>query len=79
MTESNDELIEKFLVLPYKNKAVLSFYDDTKNGIYEMKKAYIANKTKGTELAGLCNYRHRFTGIRWLDDFDFVSFLNGCI
>lgn len=71
--DEKDEFIQSFLKLPYK-KAVLSLVKHPQSpDVYYMK------GSDGIEIAklnGLCGYRSKFSSKRYLDDFDFVSWLN---
>ena len=53
----------------------------TDNGEYNnIKSAYHISGTEKVENEGvidLCMYKSKFTGRRWIDDFDYVRFLNG--
>ena len=34
-------------------------------------------KALNGDVINLCDYQGKFTGKRWIDEFDYVSFLNG--
>lgn len=76
LTEQEDETVRRFLQLPYKNKALLTYYGDEANNIFEMKAAKKLHSEGKPLVGGLTGYRSKFTAKRWLDDFDFVSFFN---
>lgn len=66
--------IRAFQKLPYKNKVVFT--------AKEMKECTYAYYIPGTaskngDVINLCDYQGKFTGKRWIDEFDYVNFLNG--
>ena len=62
------QLALRFDALPFKNKVI--FVDEE---ITELKNAFVIDKWKRhIQLHHSCN----FCGIRWIDKFDYVSFLN---
>lgn len=63
----------EFEQLPYDHKIVL-----THKSYAELKSTYkIAGFEKDTEVGILSDWKPGFFRRRWLDDFDYVSFLNG--
>lgn len=66
------ETLKKFDQLPYENKVVF-----TKKEYPEFQSAYYMKGFEGEEELGvLTNYKKQFRLRRYLDDFDYVSFLN---
>lgn len=62
----------KFDSLPYKHKAFLTYTERP-----EMQSAvYIPGTQDGDVIMDICQYKSRYVGRRWIDDFDYVSFLN---
>lgn len=62
----------KFDSLPYKHKAFLTYTERS-----EMQSSVCIPGTQdGDAIMDICQYKSRFVGERWLDDFDYVSFLN---
>lgn len=58
--------------IPYKHKAFLTYKERP-----EIKCAvYVPESSDGEQIRDLCQYKSRFTGKRWLDQFDYVTFLN---
>lgn len=64
--------INDFLELSYKNKIVFTSdnHEDTKNTIF------LPGTEENGHVMDLCRYKSKFTGVRYIDDFDYVSFLN---
>ena len=68
----NYETIRRFEELPYHNKVIF-----TKQDYPEFSSAhYISGFEKQTELGVLAGYKKQFWKRRYLDDFDYVAFLN---
>lgn len=66
------ETLKKFDQLPYKNKVIF-----TKKEYPEFQSAhYMKGFEEEDELGVLTNYKRQFRLRRYLDDFDYVSFLN---
>lgn len=68
-----EEIVRKFDALPYKHKLAL-----TAKPMLDIKCShYIANSEQSNgDVMDLCRYKGKFTGRRWIDEFDYVSFLN---
>ena len=68
---TKDDLIE-FDNLPYKNKIVFTHvpYDDIKSAVY------IKGFEKDNEVGMCFKFKNRFTGKKYYDDFDYVSWFN---
>lgn len=66
------ETLKKFDQLPYKNKVIFThkFYPEFKSAYY------IKGFEKNNEVGVLINFKNQFFIRRYLDDFDYVSFLN---
>lgn len=58
--------------IPYKNKVFLTYKDRPEINCA----VCIPESSEGNQIRDLCQYKSRFTGERWLDKFDYVSFLN---
>lgn len=75
MTQSQemcDEYVYRFDELPYNNKVIL-----TEKEFKDIKSAYhVPMSRKKDGIYDLCMYKSKFTGKRWLDDFNYVDFLN---
>lgn len=77
MVEQSDctqGMVEEFDCLQYEHKAIL-----VSKAMDEIRSAHYI-KGAEAEIGGLidiCRYRSKVTGRRWLDDFDYVTFLNG--
>lgn len=70
-----EEQVREFLELPYPHKVVF-----TENLIPEYSKAvYNKEWLIDGKVRNLCKYKGKNTGARWIDDFDYVKFLNGQI
>lgn len=75
LSDKRNEAIDGFLSLEYQNKAVLSLIehpDDTE--------IYFISKAKGIDekmLGGFCNYISKFSALRYLDEFNYIGWLNG--
>ena len=64
--------IEEFDKLHYKNKVIF-----TTEEMQNYESAYhIPNTDCGNEIINIMVYKDKFSGKRWFDDFDFVSFFN---
>lgn len=71
--ECDYEIIKKFDELPYKNKVIFTHIEYP-----EFTSAYyISGFEKMDEMGVLTNYKSQLLKRRYLDDFDYVSFLNG--
>ena len=75
MTDKNvctHDLMIEFDNLPYKNKVIFTHkpYPDIKSAVY------IKGFEDKTEVGVLSDWKPGFWKRRWLDDFDYVSFLN---
>lgn len=67
-----DNIVWEFDRLPYRHKAIL-----TEKDFKEVESAhYMPIKKRNNEIYDLCRYKSKVTGRRWLDDFDYVRFLN---
>ena len=68
-----ENIIRRFCNLPYKHKVVLSAKTFREcNCVYPMPQC----EDECGGLIDICQYKSKFTGKRWLDDFDYVNFLN---
>lgn len=67
------EVLKEFDTLPYKHKLAL-----TACPMSEIKCAYYIQSSEqpNGDVMDLCRYKGRFTGRRWIDDYDYVGFLN---
>lgn len=68
-----ENIVKSFCNLPYKHKAVLStkMFSNC-DCVYLMPNC----EEEGGGLIDICRYKSKFTGKRWLDEFDYVNFLN---
>ena len=68
-----ENIVKSFCSLPYKHKAVLSpkMFPNC-DCVYLMPNCAV----EGGGLIDICRYKSKFTGKRWLDEFDYVRFLN---
>ena len=68
-----EELLKKFDDLPYKHKLAL-----TACPMPEIKCSYhiSGSEQPNGDVMDLCKYKGKFTGRRWIDDYDYVGFLN---
>lgn len=68
-----EELLKKFDELPYKHKLAL-----TACPMPEIKCSYYISGSEqpNGDVMDLCKYKGKFTGRRWIDDYDYVGFLN---
>lgn len=68
-----EELLKKFDELPYKHKLAL-----TARSMPEIKCSYYISGSEQSngDVMDLCKYKGKFTGRRWIDDYDYVGFLN---
>lgn len=68
-----EELLKKFDELPYKHKLAL-----TARPMPEIKCSYYISGSEqpNGDVMDLCKYKGKFTGRRWIDDYDYVGFLN---
>ena len=66
------ETLKKFDQLPYKNKVIFThkYYPEFKSAYY------IKGFEENNEVGVLINFKNQFFIRRYLDDFDYVSFLN---
>ena len=69
----SEETIHKFDALPYKNKVIFTHipYPDIQSSYY------IPGFEEEAGIGVLLNFKKQFLVRRYLDDFDYVSFLNG--
>lgn len=67
------EEIYEFSTLPFVNKVIFT----TKN-MDDIKCSYCIPRTTNStgEVIDLCTYQTKYTGKRWIDEFDYVAFLN---
>ena len=71
--DCTENIIRSFCNLPYKHKALLSTKKMLNHDcIYPIPDCEAENG----RLIDICRYRSKFTGKRWLDEFDYVDFLN---
>ena len=64
--------IKAFDALPYKNKALLTYKQ-----LPGIRSVVTLDGTKDNDhIIDLCGYPSKFTGLRYLDKWDYVSFLN---
>lgn len=68
-----EELLKKFDELPYKHKLAL-----TACPMPEIKCSYhiSGSEQPNGDVMDLSKYKGKFTGRRWIDDYDYVGFLN---
>lgn len=68
-----ERVLEEFDKLPYKHKLAL-----TSEPMSEIKCSYCIPGTAQSngEVMDLCKYEGKFTGKRWIDEYDYVGFLN---
>ena len=68
-----EELLKKFDELPYMYKLAL-----TARQTPEIKCSYYISGSEqpNGDVMDLCKYKGKFTGRRWIDDYDYVGFLN---
>lgn len=68
-----ERVLEEFDKLPYKHKLAL-----TSEPMPEIKCSYCIPGTAQSngEVMDLCKYEGKFTGKRWIDEYDYVGFLN---
>lgn len=68
-----EDLLKRFDNLPYRNKVAF-----TSKTMSDIKCSYYIDGSaqRNGEVMDLCSYKGDFTGKRWIDDFDYVSFLN---
>lgn len=73
MVESAGCMLKRFDELNYKHKVVFTAKERP-----EIKSSYFIPGSAVSENAvmDLCQYKSKLTGRRWLDDFDYVRFLN---
>lgn len=69
-----DEDITSFAKLPYRHKVIF-----TAKEVQDCPCAYFIPGTvsENGDVINLCDFKGKFTGKRWIDDFDYVGFLNG--
>lgn len=67
------EILKRFDNLPYKNK--IAFTAKLMPNI-KCSHHIVGSEQKCDEVIDLCSYKGKFTGKRWIDDFDYVDFLN---
>lgn len=65
--------ISEFDILPYNHKIIF-----TTSRRLDIKSSYYIPGTvdNNDEVIDLCLYKGKFTGKRWIDDFDYIDFLN---
>lgn len=69
------ENIQQFDSLDYKNKVIF-----TSKSMPEIKSAFHINGSAlNGEVNDLCGYKSKLSGKRWIDDFDYVTFINNGI
>ena len=71
--KNDPEFLKKFDELPYKHKLAL-----TARSMPEIKCSYYISGSEqpNGDVMDLCKYKGKFTGRRWIDDYDYVGFLN---
>nr|WP_039121524.1 DUF1919 domain-containing protein [Ligilactobacillus ruminis] len=71
--DCTEQILEKFDSLPYKHKLAL-----TAKPMTQIKCSYcIPGTAQGNgEVMDLCKYKGKLTGKRWIDEYDYVGFLN---
>lgn len=70
------ETMREFDKLPYKHKAFLSYKENPEiscNVCIPDSEVCVDNQK---QVRDLCQYQSKFTGLRWLDKWDYVRFLN---
>ncbi len=76
LVQKNDctkELLKRFDKLPYEHKVAL-----TAKPMQNIECAYCISGSEQSDrgVRDLCQYKGKITGKRWIDDFDYVGFLN---
>lgn len=67
---------ERFDTLNFPNKVLLAYKDyPGLSSVVNLGETY----RRGDSLMDLCQYKSKFTGERYLDDFDYVAFLNEAV
>lgn len=68
-----EDLLKRFDNLPYEHKVAL-----TAKPIQNIECFYYISGSEqpNGDVMDLCQYKGKFTGRRWIDDFDYVGFLN---
>lgn len=68
-----EELLKRFDNLSYEHKVAL-----TAKPMPNIKCSYciLGSEQPNGDVMDLCQYKGKFTGKRWIDDFDYVGFLN---
>lgn len=68
-----EELLKRFDNLPYRHKLAL-----TARPMPDIHCSYCISDSEQSngDVIDLCQYKGKFTGRRWIDDFDYVGFLN---
>lgn len=69
----DDNMVARFNDLPYKRKVIFTAksYPDCQSAF-----CIPDSEEETQEVMDLCRYKSRFTGRRWLDEYDYVGFLN---
>ena len=69
----DDNMVARFNDLPYKRKVIFTAksYPDCQSAF-----CIPDSEVETWEVMDLCRYKSRFTGRRWLDEYDYVGFLN---
>ena len=68
-----EQILREFDNLPYKHKLAL-----TANPMPEIQCSYCIPNTmqRNGDVIDLCSYEGKYTGRRWIDEFNYVEFLN---
>lgn len=66
------EIVELFEKLPYKNKVIFTTEEYSNISCAVHIQGTVNEKN---EIIDLCQYKGKFTGKRWIDEFDYVTFL----
>jgi len=67
-----EEQVYEFLDFSAKNKVVFT----TNDKLTDSQAYYIPGSVEGGEVIDLCLYKTKYTGRRWIDEFDYADFLN---
>lgn len=71
--DCTEDIIKRFDALPYLHKVLFTADRHT-----DIQSAYCIEGSKRSEgqIMDLCLYKCKFSGKRWIDEYDYVSFLN---
>lgn len=74
-----EEIVQRFLALPYKNKVIFTHKCRKEEETYYIKGSETTEIYKNKKrpcVRNLLDYIHKFSGKRYLDKFDIIAFLN---